>query len=412
MRVKDPVTKKPTDKWEDGPIPPTQWLDKHRPIHQIAWLPGQPQIVDGKVLQESGTIDAPGYRVFNLYKPPPALPGDPAQAGPWIDLVHSIYPDHAKHIIRWFAHYAQRPHIKVNHGIVLGGPPGIGKDTLLEPIKQGCVGAWNWADISPSAVLGRFNGWAKNIIVRVSEMRDLGDANRFTLYEALKTYLAAPPDSILVDEKNLREHYVQNVMGLIFTTNNRTDGIYLRADDRRHYVAWSERVKESFTEGYWKSLYAWYQSGGIGHVAAYLRSVDLSDFDPKAPPELTRDFWLIVQSGEPPENAEFRDLLDGLEHKDAFTLGDLVEVADRLGMHQVAGDLRERRNRRTFNHKFAAIGYGAVRNPDAKDGQWVVHGSRQTVYCKLDQSLSEQVRYCRDLQARAAKTVLDPFADR
>ena len=32
--------------------------------------------------------------------------------------------------------------IKVNHALVLGGEPGIGKDTLIEPVK-GAVGPWN-----------------------------------------------------------------------------------------------------------------------------------------------------------------------------------------------------------------------------------------------------------------------------
>ena len=51
----------------------------------------------------------------------------------------------------------------------------------------------------------------------------------------------APPDVLRVNEKFLREYYIFNVIGFIITTNHRTDGIYLPADDRRHYVAWSER---------------------------------------------------------------------------------------------------------------------------------------------------------------------------
>jgi hypothetical protein len=34
---------------------------------------------------------------------------------------------------------------------------------------------------------------------------------------------------------------VFNCLGFIITTNYKTDGIYLPADDRRHYVAWSHR---------------------------------------------------------------------------------------------------------------------------------------------------------------------------
>ena len=52
----------------------------------------------------------------------------------------------------------------------------------------------------------------------------------------------APPDVLRVNEKHLKEYYVLNCLGLIITTNHQTDGLYLPADDRRHYVAWSKPV--------------------------------------------------------------------------------------------------------------------------------------------------------------------------
>ena len=65
-------------------------------------------------------------------------------------LVDKVYPDEAEHIISWLAHRVQRPHEKINHALVLGGKQGIGKDTLLEPVKQ-AVGPWNFAEVSPQA---------------------------------------------------------------------------------------------------------------------------------------------------------------------------------------------------------------------------------------------------------------------
>ena len=55
---------------------------------------------------------------------------------------------------------------------------------------------------------------------------------------------------------------------------------------------------------------AWFERGGIGHVVAYLRTLDLSGFSPKAPPERTRAFQTIVQANHAPEDAELADLLD------------------------------------------------------------------------------------------------------
>ena len=58
----------------------------------------------------------------------------------------------------------------------------IGKDTLLEPVKR-AVGPWNFVEVSPQQVLGRFNGFLKSVILRVSEARDLGEFDRFAFYD-------------------------------------------------------------------------------------------------------------------------------------------------------------------------------------------------------------------------------------
>jgi hypothetical protein len=98
-------------------------------------------------------------------------------------------------------------------------------------------------------MLGRFNSFLKSVIMRVSEARDLGEVDRFAFYEHSKAYTAAPPDVLRVDEKHLREHSVLNCTGVIFTSNHKTDGLFLPPDDRRHFVAWSDRVQEDFRNG-------------------------------------------------------------------------------------------------------------------------------------------------------------------
>ena len=238
-------------------------------------------------------------------------PDPELQAGPWIDHVARVYPDDGDHIARYLAFKVQHPEQKINHGLVLGGAQGIGKDTILEPIKA-AVGPWNFIEVSPAQLLGRFNGFLKSVILRVSEVRDLGDIDRYGFYDHLKAYTAAPPDVLRVDEKHLREYAIWNVCGIILTTNHKTNGLYLPADDRRHYVAWSPLQQADFEPGYWRSLYHWYENGGTAHVAAYLAGLDLSGFDPKAPPRKTEAFWDIVTANRAPEDAELSDVLDAL----------------------------------------------------------------------------------------------------
>jgi hypothetical protein len=241
------------------------------------------------------------------------------------------------------------------------------------------------------------------VVVRVSEARDLGDVDRFAFYDHSKAYIAAPPDVLRVDEKNLREHLVFNVTGVIITTNHKTDGIYLPADDRRHFVAWSELSKDDFDPAYWTRLWEWYGAGGFGHVVAFLRSLDLAGFDPKAPPPKTPAFHAIVASNSAPEDAELRDVIDRAGNPDALTVGMLADRARDMGFEGLAYDLVDRKARRSIPHKFERAGYVPVRNPDDKhDGHFVVHGRRQSVYAKRGLSVADQIRAARAISGPSA----------
>ena len=280
----------------------------------------------------------------------------------------------------------QRPQEKINHAVVLGGAPGIGKDTLLEPVKK-AVGPWNFQDVTPPQLVGRFNGFVKCVILRVSEARDL-EVNRFAFYDQTKIYTAAPPDVLRVDEKNLREFVVPNVCGVIITTNYKTTGLYLPADDRRHYVAWSDRSKEDFTEAHWRNLYGWYEQGGSEHVAAYLAELDISAFNPKAPPPRTPAFLDIVAANCAPEDAEIADALDALGNPQAVT----IDQIKSWGSGSLVEWLDDKRTKWQVPHRLEAAGYVAVRNPsDKTEGRWKVRGKRHTIYARKD--IAERDRY-------------------
>lgn len=363
------------------------WLDKNRPVEQMTWAPGEPMVIrDRLITLEGGWIERSGCSCFNLYRAPTVANGDPIKASPWIEHVRRVYPDGANHIIYWLAHRVQRPEEKINHALVLGGAQGIGKDTILEPVKI-AVGPWNFSEVSPQHVLGRFNGFVKSVILRVSEARDLGDVDRFSFYDHMKTLTAAPPDVLRVDEKHLREYSVANVCGVIITTNHKSDGIYLPPDDRRHFVAWSELTRDDFSGEYWSELYRWYGSGGIEHVAAYLAQLDLTGFDPKAPPEKTTAFWAIADANRSPEDAELADALDVLDNPDVTTLHKIIARADA----SFAEWLKDRKNRRKVPHRMEEAEYVPVRNPSARSGLWVVGGKRQVIYARKTLPLRDQI---------------------
>jgi Family of unknown function (DUF5906) len=375
-------------------IKATVWLDSHHPVHQMTWAPGLPMFVHNRFVADGGWIEKPGVTCLNLYRPPPEFDGGKAsEAKPWLAHVRRVYPNDVDHIIYWLAHRVQHPEIKINHALFLGGEQGIGKDTMLEPAKY-AVAPWNFIEVSPSHMLGRFNGFLKTVILRLNEARDLGESNRFAFNDHLKPYTASPPDTLRVDEKHLREYYIFNCCGVIITSNYKTDGIYLSPDDRRHYVAWSDCTKEDFNEAYWKRLWSWYEKGGYQHVAAYLAKHDLSAFNAKAPPPKTATFWAIVDANRAPEEGELEDIFDKLGKPNAVTLEQVINHAG----YKFSQWLEEVKNRRVIPHRLERVGYAPVRNRDADSGLWRIAGVRQVIYAKKTLSLSDQIEAAEQLR--------------
>jgi hypothetical protein len=213
--------------------------------------------------------------------------------------------------------------------------------------------------------------------------------NRFQFYEHVKDCIASPPDVLRIDEKNLREYSIMNVTGVVITTNHKTDGLFLPPDDRRHFVAWSELAKSHFTPDEWSSLWAWYEQGGYQDIAAYLAELDISKFNPKAPPPKTEAFWAIADANRAPEDAELADVLDEMGNPQAFVLPRLIREA---GGREIAGWLRDRKNRRVIPHRLESCGYVPVRNGARKTGLWVVNKTRQVIYALASLSIRDRLR--------------------
>jgi Family of unknown function (DUF5906) len=378
------------------------WLDQERPVEQTTWAPGEDKLIRGRLTSNGGWIKHPGATVFNFYRPPTIETGDPDKAKPWLYHLEKIYPYDADHIVLWFAWRVQHPEVKINHALVLGSNDhGIGKDTLIEPIKR-AVGHWNFNEASPQKLMGRFTGFLKAVILRVNEVRDLGETSRYQFYDHMKACTAAPPDMLPIDEKFLREYHIANCVGIIYTTNHKTNGIYLPPEDRRHYVAWSECKKEDFGEDYWSKLWGFYDNGGYRHVAAFLRSCYLKNFDPKAPPPKTRAFYDIVDANRAGEDSEIADVIDSLGNPQAFTI---EMLADKVSMNGARGSLYEyltdRKNRRLIPHRLENCGYSPVRNDTAKsDGLWTINGRRQVVYSLKNLSVKKQNEEAKKLKDR------------
>ena len=71
-------------------------------------------------------------------------------------------------------------------------------------------------------------------------------------------------------------------------------------------------------------------------------------------------------------------MLDTLGNPSALTPKQLIAVANG----GTAEWLMAHKTRRSIPHRLERCGYSQVRNKDAKDGYWLVDGTRQPVYAK------------------------------
>lgn len=388
--------KAPIEMIEDE-IPAHLWLDRNAGVVAMTWAPGLPQLVRDRVPVDSGWQPKRGAATFNKYLPPPVLTGDPAKAGRWLDMLKRVYPDHADHMTAWMAHRIQRPAEKVNHALVMTGSPGIGKDTLLEPLKQG-VGSWNFREVSPHDMVGANTDFMQSVVLRVSEARDLGEVSRFSFYEASKTIIAAPPDMARVNIKYVPQFYTPNVTGVVFTTNYPSDGLYLPRDDRRHYVCGTEFTRSDVWDAYCADMWAWYAAGGAGHVVAYLKGFDLSRFNAGAPPPKTAAFWHMVDAGRASEEGEIRDAITALGDPAIVTKADILTKAE----FELRTWMMDKKNTKALSRRLDDCGYVPVRNPDDKsDGRWLVAKNRVALYGRKDLSRDDRYAAAEAYKAKA-----------
>lgn len=375
----------------------TKKLDKQRPVHVMTWCPGQSQYIKNQLVIEGGWIDKHGANTFNRYRPAKYIPGNAAKVQPWRDHLRRLYPGaDAEHIEKWFAYRVQYPGVKINHALVLGGATRIGKDTIITPLKT-AVGAWNFEDITAGQAMDtKNNGFLESVILRISEARDFGEKDRYAFYDHLKPWLASPPEVLSVADKYIRAHPVFNSVGVIITTNYKTNGIYLPADDARHFVAWSDMTKDMFEPDYFAKLYAWYtEDDGANNVAQFLLDMDVRDWNPKAPPPQTEAFWEIVNANHAPENDDVASVFDTMARPDAVTVDQVIQSA-------ASGDSvlnwADSRNRRQIPRQMEAAGYVSVRNPEGKEGRWLMGKKRVAVYAKLTLSIRDRVAAAQELQ--------------
>jgi hypothetical protein len=235
------------------------------------------------------------------------------------------------HLLDVLAYKMQHPDKKINHAILLAGGHGAGKDTLLAPwIKSVCgMGERNKSLVSAKSMESAFNYSAEAEVMVINELRPDDFKDRRALENTLKPIIAAPPEYITVNRKGLHPYDALNRV-LVVAFSNFRDAIALPPDDRRWFVIWTYAGAMDPTEG--RAMWDWYQSGGFQAVAAWLRSRDVSAFNPSAAPPMTEAKSIMSQQSMSGAEAYILELIQGRQGE--FSKGvvgaPLQAIVDRL----------------------------------------------------------------------------------
>jgi len=282
-------------------------------VEGSTWWPGQPRIIKDWFIDKDGAYPSQGRRSFNQFRAPPATVGAAELAAPWLRHIEKLWATESERefFYDYCAHMVQKPQEKCNAAVVLAGTQGIGKDAALVPVKA-AVGVWNSKEVDPDDLFSAYRPWLQTLMLTVNEVRTSKDEfHASSMYNILKPLIAAPPDTLPLNDKYAKLRYVINVLR-VFITTNEAHAMFIPEEDRRMFVLHSFLPpKWHEAEGdptYFTRFFDWIAAGGAGHVAAWLRARDISRFNAKAPPPRTTGWDAVAGTWEAPDDAVARAL--------------------------------------------------------------------------------------------------------
>jgi hypothetical protein len=350
-------------------------------VEGSTWWPGREKIIKDWFIDKDGAYPSAGRRSFNQYRAPPPLAGEAGAAGPWIEHVTKLWPteEEREFFFDYCAHMVQRPEVKCNAAVVLAGGQGIGKDAALVPVKA-AAGVWNSKEIDPDDLFSAYRPWMQTLMLTINEVRTSKDEfHASSMYNILKPLIAAPPDALPLNDKYAKLRYVINVMR-VFITTNEPHAMFIPDEDRRMFVLHSYLPpKWHVAEGdprYFERFFGWVESGGAGHVAAWLRDRDIRAFNAKSPPPRTTGWDAVAGTWEAPDDCVAR-ALERLGKPEVLFGQELIDGSfdDR---EEIMGMMKSPRK---IGHRMQRDGYLLKKRPDGD--RWTFGESGRTFRSRL-----------------------------
>jgi hypothetical protein len=158
----------------------------------------------------------------------------------------------------------------------------------------------------------QFNPWNERKLIIVGEVAQSKTSSNSPseVNNRLKPLLAAPPDTLTINDKNIKHYQIPNRCAAIMFSNSQNPLHLERAQRRVHVV---NRLGEAKRDpDYYEDIIKWLKDGGAELCASYLLTYPLTDAQ-------KREF-----SGPAPESEDKAELEDQNMHPQQSVLHDLI----------------------------------------------------------------------------------------
>lgn len=259
--------------------------------------------------------------------------------------------------------------------ILAGGRVGTGK-SLFTNILCKIFGDANSIIMGAEELQGDFNSMfaGKEIIV-------LDDVHRISKREGAKLRRLVTSETLLVNEKGIRQYEMDNT-GIYFITTNEYDAVSMPTEERRNLVVHFEPTTH-YQQGHvwWENLFNWLeQDDGYGKIRHWLENMDLTGFNPRYMPPMTEAKRHMAQSSMSEFELFASSLHDDPEAVLPSTVSRSVFTATELYII-CTGEAPEGRNdtnrlsKALSKHFFQAHGGRLVRVDGQAQRWWVVRNT-------------------------------------
>lgn len=384
------------------------------------WWPGKPRFIENVIITERGLIETRGAVCYNTYTPPDHSRLKHNQNPDlWINHVKYLFPDPVEHehFFDFAAHMVQKPHEKVNHGIVIAGAQGIGKDASLLPLRY-AVGEWNTAEIEPDAISGAFNGYVKSVMLIINEVRPHDEDHKASnFYNQIKPLLAAPPEMTPMNLKYANTIYVRNLCHVFLTTNDPLT-MYVPDEDRRLFIMTSPipdpKKVPVFSQDYFRTLFDYFQDGGTDAVVRWLKNRPIGHFQPGDPPRMTAGKQAIIDSAHQVRRTAVDDVFEHFCEKVEgngapivlFTK-DLIDFVQKGPYFDDKSTVLKQLAAKNFHFKMDSRGYAMIRNPESSEWR---NGKFRSRMAFIKKSVPQEERAARVFEALETRPIAWEFS--